>query len=122
MRLQVLDVGVVLQVTPDIARSNRVLMRIKPEVSSGEINPETLLPEETTRELETDVLVSDGQGVVIGGLIQESDSNTQSKIPWLGDIYVIGKLFQKREIQKSRSEIIVTLVPRIIPFDNCCAD
>jgi type II secretory pathway component GspD/PulD (secretin) len=73
-----------------------------------------LLPEEETRQLETDVLVQDGQGVVIGGLIQEKHSNVQKKVPCLGDLYLVGKLFQRRELLKSRSEIIVTLVPRVV--------
>ena len=114
-----LDVGVVLNVTPQIGRDNRVLMRVRPEVSSGRINPETLLPEETTRELETDVLVSDGQGVVIGGLIQEKCSNVQKKVIWLGDVWLIGKLFQRVERIKKRTEVVVALVPHIVDCDGC---
>jgi type II secretory pathway component GspD/PulD (secretin) len=109
-----LEVGVVLEVTPVITRDNRVLMRVKPKVSSGRINPDTLLPEEQTREVETDVVLQDGQGVVVGGLIQEKDSNVQKKIPWLGDLYLVGKLFQHRELIRERSEIVVTLVPHIV--------
>ncbi|MDC0935824.1 hypothetical protein OAS39_06025, partial [Pirellulales bacterium] len=53
---------------------------------------------------------------VIGGLIQERDSNIQSKVPWLGDIPYAGILFQRRQVVKSRSEIIVTLVPHVQPY------
>ena len=112
-----LDVGVVLRVTPHISRDNHVLMRVKPEVSSGAINPETGLPEEETTEVETDVLLQSGQGMVIGGLIQEKDSNIQSKIPFLGDLWLVGVLFQRRHIEKTRAEIIVTLLPRVVPYD-----
>jgi type IV pilus assembly protein PilQ len=111
-----LDLGVVLTVAPHISRDNQVVMRVKPEVSSGQINPETDLPEEETTEVETDVLLMDGQGMVIGGLIQEKDSNLQSKIPLLGDIWLIGRLFQRRELVKRRSEIIITLLPRVLPY------
>ncbi len=114
--VQFLDVGVVLTVTPRITRDGRVLMRIKPEVSTGQVSPETGLPSEETTEVETDILLNDGQGMVIGGLIQETDSNIQNKVPWLGDLPYVGILFQKRQLVKSRSEIIVTLIPRIQPY------
>ncbi len=111
-----LDLGVVLTVTPHISRDSQVVMRVRPEVSSGQINTDTALPEEETTEVETDVLLRDGLGMVIGGLIQEKDSNLQSKIPLLGDIWLIGKLFQRRELVKRRSEIIITLIPRVLPY------
>lgn len=114
--IQFLDVGVVLTVTPRITRDGRVLMRIKPEVSTGQVSPETGLPSEETTEVETDIMLSDGQGMVIGGLIQETDSNIQNKVPWLGDLPYVGVLFQKRQLVKSRSEIIVTLIPHIQPY------
>ena len=114
--VQFLDVGVVLRVTPRITRDGRVLMRIFPKVSTGAIDAETGLPSEETTEIETDVLVSSGQGVVIGGLIQEVDNNLQSKIPYLGDIPYLGVLFQRRQVTKTRQEIIVTLRPHVLPY------
>jgi Flp pilus assembly secretin CpaC len=114
--VQFLDVGVVLRVTPRITRDGRVLMRIFPKVSTGAIDAETGLPSEETTEIETDVLVSSGQGVVIGGLIQEVDNNLQSKIPLLGDIPYLGVLFQRRQVTKTRQEIIVTLRPHVLPY------
>ncbi len=114
--IQFLDVGVVLTVTPRITRDGRVLMRIKPEVSTGQVDATTGLPSEETTEVETDILLNDGQGMVIGGLIQELDSNKQSKIPWIGDLPYVGFLFQKRSVVKKRSEIVVTLMPHIQPY------
>jgi type II secretory pathway component GspD/PulD (secretin) len=114
--VEFLDVGVVLTFTPRISRDGHILLRVKPEVSSGQVNPETGLPEEETTEVETDVLLRDGQAIVIGGLIQEKDNETQSKLPFLGDLWLIGKLFQRKQREKSRSEIIVALTPRIVPF------
>ncbi|NOZ40179.1 MAG: type II and III secretion system protein, partial [Planctomycetes bacterium] len=114
--VQFLDVGVVLTVTPRITRDGRVLMQINPKVSTGQVNPETGLPAEETTEVETDIFLDDGQGMVIGGLIQEQDSITQSKIPWLGDLPYVGLLFQKRRAIKDRTEIIVTLIPHIQPY------
>jgi type II secretory pathway component GspD/PulD (secretin) len=117
--VQFLDTGVVLSVKPTISRDNKVLMEVKPEVSNGQINPETLLPEEETRELETSVLLNNHQGMVIGGLIQENDRTVIKKLPWLGDIRHVGKFFQNRKSTRSRTEIIVALVPHIVNVDEC---
>jgi hypothetical protein len=115
--VQFLDVGVVLTIIPRITRDGRVLLHVKPEVSKGEVNPDTGLPEEETSELETSVMLDDGQGMIIGGLIQENDSVTQSKVPYLGEVKGIGWLFRRTEVVKERVEIIVALVPRIQPYD-----
>ena len=114
--VEFLDVGVVLSITPRITRDGHVLMHVKPEVSNGSVNPETGLPEEETTEVETDVLLYDGHGMVIGGLIQERDENIQSKIPFLGDLPLVGALFQRRQVVKSRSEIVIVIIPHVLPF------
>lgn len=111
-----LDVGVVLEVTPRISRDGRIMLSVRPEVSSGQVNPDTGLPEEKTTELDTDVLLCDNEGIVIGGLIQETDSDLQQKLPWLGDMHFFGKLFRRKELTKNRKEIIMALVPRLVPY------
>lgn len=111
-----LDVGVVLTVMPRITRDGRVLMRVNPKVSTGQVDPATGLPNEETTEVGSDILLEDGQGMVIGGLIQEKDENTQNKVPWLGDIPYAGALFQRRQVVKTRSELIVTLIPHVLPY------
>jgi type II secretory pathway component GspD/PulD (secretin) len=114
--VEFLEVGVVLRVVPIIAADGRVLMTVMPEVSGGRINPATGLPEEDTAEVETTVMLNDGQPMVIGGLIQEEDSDIQNKIPYLGNLWLVGRLFQKRVQLRERHEIIVALVPRIVPY------
>ena len=115
--VQFLDVGVVLRLTPRITRDGCVLLHVRPEVSKGAVNPETGLPESQTAELETDVMLNDGQAMVIGGLIKENDTVNQSKVPWLGNVRGIGWLFRHTEVTKDRVEIIVALVPRVQPYD-----
>ena len=100
--VQFLDVGVVLRIMPRITRDGRVLLHVKPEVSKGAVNPETGLPERQTTELETDVMLNDGQGMIIGGLIKENDSVTQSKVPYLGNVKGVGWLFRRSEVTKER--------------------
>ncbi|MCH7687512.1 MAG: type II and III secretion system protein, partial [Planctomycetes bacterium] len=115
-QVQFLDVGVVLRVTPQITDDNQVLMTVYPEVSSGQINEITGLPEEETTEVQTTVMLADGQGMIIGGLIQETDIENQSKIPLLGDLWLVGRLFQRKSVTRQRSEIIIALIPRIVPY------
>jgi type II secretory pathway component GspD/PulD (secretin) len=115
--VQFLEVGVVLQIVPQITRDNRVLLHIEPKVSTGEINPTTQAPEESTTELQTDVMLNDGQGMIIGGLIKETDSTVQTKIPWLGNVRGLGWFFRRSERTKERAEIIIAVLPRIQPYE-----
>jgi len=112
--VEFLDLGVVLTVTPRITKDNNVIMYVKPEVSSGDVVDD--LPEEETTEVETALMLPDGRGMLIGGLIQESDVEIESKIPVLGDIWLIGRLFQKHEIERRRTEIIIALIPHVVPY------
>ncbi len=115
-----LEVGVILKVTPRITSDNQVLMLVHPEVSQGYIA--NGLPNSDTTTVESSVMLPDGQGMVIGGLIQEEDIEKQQKIPVLGDLWLIGRLFQRQEIEKKRREIVIALVPRIVPAPLACDD
>jgi type II secretory pathway component GspD/PulD (secretin) len=76
-----LDVGVILKVTPRITSDNQVLMLVHPEVSKGQVNPLTGLPESDTTTVESSVMLPDGQGMVIGGLIQEKTPRCSRRSP-----------------------------------------
>ncbi|MEX2317154.1 MAG: secretin and TonB N-terminal domain-containing protein [Pirellulales bacterium] len=115
--VQFLEVGVVLRITPQIARDGRVLLHVEPEVSSGQINPTTSVPDKSTTELKTDVMLYNGQGMIIGGLIKENDSIIQSKIPYLGNVRGLGWFFRRSTVIKERSEIIIAVLPRVQPYD-----
>lgn len=111
-----LETGIVLSVTPRIGPNGQILLQARPEVSTGEVNKTTGLPQSETSNVETDVLLQNGQGMVIGGLIQEKDRNTQSKVTHLADIHLLGQLFRSRELEKKRSEIVFVLVPHVLPY------
>ncbi|QEG43469.1 Type IV pilus biogenesis and competence protein PilQ precursor [Roseimaritima ulvae] len=117
-----LDVGVILNVTPIITDDQQVLLQVRPQVSTGAINATTQLPESETTEVETKVMLGDGEGLIIGGLIQEIDSDAQNKVPLLGNIKYVGRLFQKRQREKERNEIIIAIVPRIITNEPYCRE
>jgi type IV pilus assembly protein PilQ len=114
---QFLQIGVLLSITPRITRDDRVLLHVRPEVSTGAIDPVTQVPNKRTTELETDVMLQDGEGMVIGGLIDEQDLTNQSKVPYLGDLWRVGFLFRKSEVVKERKEVTIALVPRIQPYN-----
>ncbi len=119
--VQFLDTGVVLKVTPRITDDNKIMMTVKPEVSDGSVDS-LGLPSSTTTEVETNIMLPDGQGMVIGGLIKETDVTRQQKIPVLGSLWYIGKLFRRNSVTRERSEIVIALVPRIVGaehFDSC---
>ncbi|WP_146444975.1 type II secretion system protein GspD [Botrimarina colliarenosi] len=111
-----LEVGTILKITPRITRDGRILLNIAPEVSTGAINPVTNAPDKDTTNLNTSVLLSSGQGMIIGGLIQESDVTNISRVPFLGSLPYINPLFQSRQVKKRRSELIVALTPYVTPL------
>ena len=115
-----LTFGVVLEVTPIITEDGQVLMTVAPQVSTGRINPTSKLPDKESTEVTTTALLADGQAFIIGGLIKETSNDSQNKVPFFGDLWVVGKLFQSRDVLKERNEIIITLLPRIArPGDYC---
>lgn len=115
--VQFLDVGIVLEVTPVITSDGNILMTVLPKVSGGKIT-ESGFPEEDTTQVSTTVLMPNGGGLVIGGLIREVNSETKATVPKLGKIPVIKYLFNKRAAECRRSELVVALVTHIMD-GNC---
>jgi type IV pilus assembly protein PilQ len=72
------------------------------------------VPQIATREVTTAVLVEDGQTVVVGGVYEFKDQNSLSKIPFLGDIPILGNLFKNRNHTKSKAELLVFVTPKVI--------
>jgi len=111
------DVLLELKVTPTITNDNRVFMAIevkKDEVlgyidtSIGEV------PEIAKREVNTAVLVEDGQTVVIGGVYEFTDRDSLSKVPFLGDVPFLGALFRKKTRGKEKAELLVFITPKVL--------
>lgn len=115
------DVGVVLEVTPQISRDGRVMMNIHPiiteKVGESTFESENLRltsPVLTVRETNTVVRVPDGHTIVIAGLMQDKKSETKTKVPLLGDIPLLGRLFRKTERSGVKSELVIFLTPTIL--------
>lgn len=108
------DVGIILELTPQINNDKEVALKIRVESSNMRAG-ETLLGGAIldTRSFRTDLLVRDQQTVVLGGIIQKEESETVRKVPLLGDIPVLGYAFKKRDKVVSDVELMVFLTPRI---------
>jgi general secretion pathway protein D len=114
------DVGLTLKLTPQISEGGLVKMKILQEVSSVEEtsrnNPAGLTTNK--RAIETTVTVDDGSIVAIGGLIQESVSDGENKVPLLGDVPVLGWLFKYQQKQRKKTNLMVFLKPTILRDDG----
>jgi type IV pilus assembly protein PilQ len=112
--VQFLDVGTQLRMRPFVQSDGRVRMELHPEKSSGEVNPETGLPQKSTREVTTNLTVTSGTTIIIGGLIEEQQDRKVQQVPFFGSLPVVGRLFRDETTTKSRSELIVLITPRIM--------
>ena len=112
--VEFLEVGTSLVFRPFISDDGYVRMEIHPENSDGNINPTSGLPEESTTEVSTNILVRSGHTVVIGGLMENAVATTTSQIPFLGSLPYLGSLFRSESESESKNEIIVMLTPHIV--------
>lgn len=110
------DVGLTLRIRPQISEGNTVKMRLYQEVSSIDEAATRIHNGLVTRKraLETDVLVDDGQIIVLGGLLEENISDGRSSVPLLGDIPVLGNLFSYDTRSRRKTNLMVFLRPHIV--------
>lgn len=111
--VQFKDVITNLTVTPQITKEGFVSMHLEPKQEFVEAWPGGE-PQIGTRTAETNVLVKDGETIVIGGLRKVEDNATITKVPFLGDIPFIGNLFRKKDVQKINTELVMFVTPHII--------
>jgi general secretion pathway protein D len=116
------NVGIILRVTPFITPDNLVEMIVSPETSALAdrsqwipTSQNTLAPVINSRYADTVVVAPDGQTVVIGGLMSNSQTTSESKIPVLGDIPGLGNLFKRKQKQSAKTELMIFLTPHIVP-------
>lgn len=116
-------IGVRLEVTPQITPDAHIKLKLKPEVSSFsewlKIEDNNAAPITSTRTVETEVQIKDGQTVVIGGLVKNESVSKVNKIPILGDIPILGFFFTRRELGTSESpaektDLLIFVTARII--------
>lgn len=110
------EVGVILEVTPQINEGDSVTMELVQEISSiaGPVNAGSADLITNKREISTTALVDDGEILVIGGLIDDQREILQEKVPLLGDIPVMGNLFKQSSRERRRRNLMVFIRPTII--------
>lgn len=102
-----------LEVTPSITPDGKVQMELTIEKDSiGELTSDG--PAINTNELQTNVLVNDGETVVLGGIFDDFKSNQYQKVPFLGDLPVIGNLFKNNSKVSEQAELLIFVTPRIV--------
>ena len=114
------NVGIILHVKPSVGVDKKTItLALTPEVSedtgttftySGGVS----IPNFTTRNLSTSVMVKNGETVVLGGLIKETSTVVKTKVPFFGSIPIVGNLFRKNTNSKERRNLLIFVTARII--------
>jgi pilus assembly protein CpaC len=113
------DFGIKLKFTPNIARNGAIRLKVAPEVSSLDFaNGLTIqgfqIPSLRTRRAETEVELREGQYLAIAGLMDNETTRNLTKIPFLGDIPILGELFKSRGTRDRRTELLVVVTPELV--------
>ncbi len=113
------EFGVRLRFTPTITRSGAIRLKLAPEVSAldfanGLVISGFTIPTITTRRAETEVELREGQYLAIAGLLDNTVTDNITKIPFLGDIPILGQLFRSKNLQQKRTELLVLVSPHLV--------
>jgi len=113
------DAVLKLEVTPQITPDDRIIMDLTINRDDvGQTVPSGVaggtIPSIDTRQIQTQVLVNNGDTIVLGGIYEQTRNNTVNKIPWLGDIPLVGALFRQTNRQNDKSELLIFITPKIL--------
>ncbi len=104
-----------LEVTPHITPDDRVIMDLKVNKDNPDFTRAVLgVPPVDTRELETSVLIDNGETVVLGGVFERTKSNTSARVPFFGDLPYVGWAFRQEQVQDENSELLIFVTPKIL--------
>ena len=105
-----------LEVTPQITPDDKIIMDL--QVNQDSVGQDTDAgPAINTNSVSTQVLVGNGETVVLGGIFESNNSTTITKTPFLGDIPYLGRLFKRTQVSEDRSELLIFITPKIIKSD-----
>jgi len=111
--VEYIDAGIKLTYTPSITADGTITAKVRTEVSTPTLVADIKNYRITTREAESNVCMKDGETLVIAGLIGSEESKTNSKVPFLGDLPLIGALFKNEYNNKSETEVVIFLTARL---------
>jgi len=117
--IQFQQYGVQLAFTPTVVDADHLSLKVRPEVSELDYANSvsvggTPVPGLTVRRAETTVDLASGQSFALAGLLQHNTSHDISKVPWLGDIPILGALFRSNKFQNNESELVVIVTPYLV--------
>jgi len=115
------DIGVIFEVTPHVNNAGFITVDLRPQVTDilDFVTVEnTQLPRLSNEEAKTSVMIKNGETLVIAGLIKDRVTDIKKKTPFLGDIPLLGLLFQKKEKSVSKTDLLIFLTPHIITPDK----
>lgn len=111
------DATIKLTIQPHINNDSTITIQLEPQANYQQGSTIDGIPLIATRRAKTQVVVEVGKTVVIGGIMQESDVITESQVPLLGAIPILGQLFKSRKVTKQKTELVILLTPEIIDLD-----
>ncbi|KQN09852.1 secretion system protein [Sphingobium sp. Leaf26] len=106
--------GVQLAFTPTVLADGRISLRVRPTVSSLDFSINSDVPALKSRTAETTVELGSGQAFMIAGLLNNETGNTINKVPFLGDLPILGSLFKSRSFQRSETELVIMVTPYLV--------
>jgi pilus assembly protein CpaC len=117
--IQFKEFGVRLNFIPSFTPDGQIHLKVKPEVSSLDYTNALhlqgyIVPALSTRRVESDMVLADGQSFAIAGLLDNRVTEQLNKIPWIGDVPVLGKLFNSKSLNRSNDELLVVVTPVIV--------
>ena len=117
--IQFREFGVRLNFTPNVTPDGLIHLQVTPEVSDLDFSRALTIsgftiPALSTRRVQSDMELQDGQSFVIAGLVDNRDTEQFSKIPGIGDIPILGQFFRSHSITKSKDELLILVTPRIV--------
>jgi len=119
-------VGILLNIMPQISENNEIMLRINPSISNfkyaedniKQTQPREIAPDTTEKKLSTVVRVKDGDTIILGGLIGKSNNISNTGVPGLKELPILGNLFKSESMSNSVSELIFIITPRIVKNKN----
>ena len=113
------DLGILLHVTPSVGQDRKsITLGLKPEVSEKKTDDtfggEVTLPRFTSRNLETSVVIENGETVMLGGLMKDTTTKTRTQVPFFGSLPVVGALFRKEADSTERSNLLIFVTAQLI--------
>ena len=108
------DIGLRLEITPQIADKNKVVLKVLSKIEDIEASGSTDRPTTTKREIDTTTIVQNGESVIIGGMLRDYVNSSKTKVPLLGDIPLLGGLFRSENNINDKISLVIIMTPYIV--------